>query len=110
MKKRLGSILLACVMVLTLLPWSALPARAEGEKQAQPAHANGLYGVAPGDTVYFAKNKKGALAWRALSLSDDETLPVSKAGQMFDGDPCDVSGWRDIVAEWIARLMPMAAS
>lgn len=83
MKKRLGSILLACVMVLTLLPWSALPARAEGEKQAQPAHANGLYGVAPGDTVYFAKNKKGALAWRALSLSDDETLPVSKAGQML---------------------------
>jgi len=83
MKKRFGSILLACAMALTLLPWSVLPARAEGEKQAQPAHANGLYGVAPGDTVYFAKNKNGALAWRVLSLSDDETLPVSKAGQML---------------------------
>ncbi len=33
MKKRLGSILLTFAMALTLLPWSALPARAESVEQ-----------------------------------------------------------------------------
>ena len=82
-RKKLLSALLAFAMVLSLLPWSALPARAESvelpaESGKQATSWNGLYGVEPGDTVYMGKKNGGSpIAWRVLSLPGDNELPVS---------------------------------
>ena len=84
MKKanKLFSILFTLCVIAGLAPCAAIPARAEGEAQAQPASWNGMYGVAPGDMVYLGTGNEGwGIAWRVLSLPGDETLPVSDAGQ-----------------------------
>ena len=112
MKKRMGSILLCCALALSLLPWTATPARAE-EERGKPMQD--ISAVAAGDTVWFGERDGKALAWRVLSpahekkLSSDEgrVLLISKAlledSIQFDKNGSDAWAGSD-AQEWCEDL------
>ncbi|MBQ9459129.1 MAG: hypothetical protein IJU66_04270 [Oscillospiraceae bacterium] len=82
MKKRLLSTILTLCMALTLLPWAAIPARAE---EPERDIMLGTGGIATGDFVYFG-NTGGSneqRQWRVLSPAADTKLPVSGEGNIL---------------------------
>ncbi len=88
MKKRLGSILLAFALTLSLLPWGALPARAEDD--APTGFKFGMDAVKDGDFVYFGKLGSKTPPWRVLSAAGEKLsttsenlTPVSGEGQVL---------------------------
>lgn len=72
MKKRALSALLALCMTLALLPWAAVPARAEVTTQRK-AFMLGASGIATGDTVYFGQqgSTNSDRYWRVLFSADE---------------------------------------
>ncbi len=68
---KLLSVLLALCLIAGLLPWTAMPARAE-EERGKPMQD--ISAVAAGDTVWFGERDGKALAWRVLSPADEKKL------------------------------------